>query len=371
MPGHGYFFSPPPSAQSEPSPLEPSTCPRGMDHQSWIHYRLGLQELSRRTEDSLRRAVQCFEATLSNCPDYIPAHIYLAETLVLLSHSGYQVFDPRTTLPKIRKHLGRAIRAQADSQTNAAALALSAKVSLLFSFDFKRAEIDFERASELHRTYPPAYHGIAHLRVVQGNVEGAFEAIQEAHKCDPLSPMLHATAGWLCYFTGAYEDGVERIRQTLKLHPHFPPGHVMLGLNLEALRRYDEAIHHYKVSLDLQLSSVPLACLGHACGRDGRRREAREYLKRLHKLKEERFVNGLFFALVHLGLGDLDQTVTLLEQAYEERADWLIQLGIDPRWRELDSNARFVRLLKKVGVHKYWKEASLKNRGRQKSAGAS
>jgi DNA-binding winged helix-turn-helix (wHTH) protein len=355
-PDRGYFFVKPPTADDPASPLEPLACPRGMDHEAWLSYRVGLQELARRTEESLRRALRNFEATLASSPDYVPAHINLAEALVLLSHTGYQTFDPRKTIPTIHRHLKHALIAGTDRKTTAAALSLSGKVNLLFFFDIDASEIDYNKALALDHTYAPIYHGLAHLYVVKGFHKKAFEAIQQAHEWSPLSPMIRATNGWLRYFTGRPEEGVRLLQTTLKVYQAFPTGHVMLGMNLEAIGRITEAIHHYKTALDLQHSAVPLACLGHVYGKLKRIREARRCEKQLRILSQDRFVSTIFAAHISVGLGDHEKAVAQLMQAYAEKADWLIYLGVDPRWQPLHSNKRFVALLKKIGIYRYCKD---------------
>jgi hypothetical protein len=55
-------------------------------------------------------------------------------------------------------------------------------------------------------------------------------------------------------------------------------------------------------------------------------------------------------ALIAVGLGDNDEAIRLLEQAYRERFPWLIHLNPEPRLDPLGSHPRFKELVRKVGV---------------------
>jgi len=55
------------------------------------------------------------------------------------------------------------------------------------------------------------------------------------------------------------------------------------------------------------------------------------------------------FAVVYAGFGDVDQTIEMLEKAYEERSALLIWLNVWPIFDSLRSHPRFMRLLGRIG----------------------
>jgi hypothetical protein len=55
-------------------------------------------------------------------------------------------------------------------------------------------------------------------------------------------------------------------------------------------------------------------------------------------------------ALVYAGLGDREQALAWLEKAYNERSHWMVWLALDPRWSEIRGDARFQRLLTRIGL---------------------
>ena len=62
----------------------------------------------------------------------------------------------------------------------------------------------------------------------------------------------------------------------------------------------------------------------------------------------KKFVTPYGVALVYAGLGDKDTALTWLERAFDKRSHWLVWLRLDPRWRDLHSDARFVELVRRM-----------------------
>ncbi|MGH9844626.1 MAG: TPR end-of-group domain-containing protein [Blastocatellia bacterium] len=93
-----------------------------------------------------------------------------------------------------------------------------------------------------------------------------------------------------------------------------------------------------------------MTALGHVYAVSGQRAEAQRALDELHRMAERRYVSPYNLALVHAGLGEPDQAFDWLEQAYEQHAEWVIYLGVDPRLDHLRSTPRFTALLRRVGL---------------------
>ncbi|MCH8963282.1 MAG: hypothetical protein IH820_18700 [Bacteroidetes bacterium] len=84
----------------------------------------------------------------------------------------------------------------------------------------------------------------------------------------------------------------------------------------------------------------------------GRREEA---MTVLHDLMEERAENARGWnswnlALTYTGLGEREQALDWLEQAYKEHASQFIVLKVTPAFDTLRSEPRFQALLEKVGL---------------------
>ena len=102
--------------------------------------------------------------------------------------------------------------------------------------------------------------------------------------------------------------------------------------------------------MQLEDDALSLASLGYAYAISGNIEEAEKTLVLLDELSTKRLVSPYFFAMISVGLGDNEKTMEFLQQCLELREYWHILLKVDPFWDTLRGDARFVELLKKVGL---------------------
>jgi hypothetical protein len=62
-------------------------------------------------------------------------------------------------------------------------------------------------------------------------------------------------------------------------------------------------------------------------------------------------------SLIHVGLGEKEEALNLIEKAYVERYPWLIHLSVEPRLDPLRSELRFKTLVSRIGLG--WPKESL------------
>lgn len=67
-------------------------------------------------------------------------------------------------------------------------------------------------------------------------------------------------------------------------------------------------------------------------------------------MAKSRYVSSLYNATIHLGLGENSMALDGADQAYKERNDRLLYLGVDPIADPLRSDPRFRTLLRRIGL---------------------
>lgn len=314
-------------------------------------YAVAHAEWTRRTRDSVKRALDLFRELEELQPENARAHLGIAECLFLLSHVGFGILPVRTAIPEARTALDRALKLAAhDASIRAAVLSAIALISMASDWDLNAAETGFAEALMLDPNYSPAHHWKAHLLLYTDRWAEALEEIQLAGKLALNVPMVHATYGWFLYFTGDYNGAIKINEETVRLYKDFPAGYMMLGLAYEAAERYQDAIDAFTTSFGIDYRPTPLAALAHTYAISRRRRKAQQTLSELLSLKTTELVSPYFPAIVHAGLGNPDEALRLLGEARKERCDWLIQLSVDPRWKPLYGDSRFKKLMRQIGV---------------------
>jgi hypothetical protein len=81
----------------------------------------------------------------------------------------------------------------------------------------------------------------------------------------------------------------------------------------------------------------------------GDRKRARQVLDELAAISDQRYVCPYEIALVHLGLGDRDETFRWLEKGFRDRSICMVYTKYDPRLRPLRGDPRYVDLVRRIG----------------------
>jgi hypothetical protein len=83
----------------------------------------------------------------------------------------------------------------------------------------------------------------------------------------------------------------------------------------------------------------------------GKQEQARSILRELQELGRRKYVSQVFVAAIHTGLGDHDRALSSLEAAFEDRCFWLLRgVKVDPRFDRLREEARFQKLVQRMGL---------------------
>jgi tetratricopeptide (TPR) repeat protein len=152
------------------------------------------------------------------------------------------------------------------------------------------------------------------------------------------------------FFARQYDKAIEEGRNAVSMDPAFAPAHLVLGQAYQQKGMLPEAIVEFeKAAADG--GSIYAANLADALAVAGRRPEAATVADELSAQATRGFVPSYDLAIAQLGLGDRDKIFRLLETAVQERSPRTAFLGVDPRFSDLRSDARYHRLLRSMGLH--------------------
>jgi predicted Zn-dependent protease len=131
---------------------------------------------------------------------------------------------------------------------------------------------------------------------------------------DPLSPVVHTVASAVHLSVGRLGEAQALLNQALELDPDSPVAHHLLGWSWLAAGHPDDAEPHLRRGADSGFtnSSALLAVL-HA--RVGRHAHAAATLADLNRLASERWIPCFDRAIVQAALGNLDQSLGLVDEA--------------------------------------------------------
>ena len=144
-------------------------------------------------------------------------------------------------------------------------------------------------------------------------------------------------------------DG-EEYRQTLDLDCFFYKAFTSMGRAYAQKGMYEEAISMLQKGRSLS-GDMPniLGALGQTYALAGKGRQACDCLERLTAMAEDRHLSSSCFAILHLGLGNVEKSLEWLEHACDQRESQVGGLKVHPVYDPLRSEPRFQAILERIG----------------------
>lgn len=300
------------------------------------------------TAADLRKGVEYFQQAIEIDPLYALPYAGLADCYMLFGIGELGGQAPRQSFPKAKAAARRAL--EIDDQLVEALNSL-AGVAWIYDWDWPGAEALYQRVFALNPRYERAHHEYALYLVGQARYAEALAVMQHAYELDPLSLVINTNLGWVLYYARRSSEAIAQYRRALELNPHFVQAHFLLGLAYEQAGSHDKAIAVLRRALSLSDENWRLvASLAHAYAVAGQPDEARLLLAQLRERSAQHYVSSYDFGVIHISLGETTQALACLEEAFEERSDWLCWLQVEPRLDPLCNEARFADLLQRVGL---------------------
>ena len=314
------------------------------DQTAYEHYLRGRYYADRFDEPSVALARTQFQSAIDRDPAFAQAWAGLADT--------YRVFDYLSLLsPHEAAARGRAAaeRALALDPDLAAAHTSLATVLCDYYWEWEAADRHFRRAVELDPAYATGHQLYAEFLRDFGRIGEALEHIRIARDVDPLSPFYQLVQGTILMMSGRVAESIQLYDQLADTHPGYQSVHFYRGLACLHQGQLDQALAMMD-EYDAQCAMPDaIAIRGAVSAMLGREGDARRLLERLDELSVTRYVAPFHRGFIHLGLGDVERTLDLLEQSVAER-NWFVRIVRgDALFDPLRAHPRFQQILKTVG----------------------
>jgi len=300
------------------------------------------------TRTSWTRAKEYFEKAVEKDPGYAPAYGSLA-VLYIHSNRGSTTRDPRDLRVQARQWAEKALKLDGTLAEAHTALARVAQQE----WDWATADQEYRRAIEFNPSYPTAHIWYAqYLWAMQRSEESVAEA-KRAQQVDPVSPFVNTWAGAAYFYAGRTEEGMASMQKALELDPTFSDASLVLARAHFAQGMHPQAIAELQKALTFNDTEVlVLGALSHVYARAGQREDAVKLVAKLKRIEQEErgYVAPFGMIWAYAGLGDKEQAFARLERAYEQHADRMVWLNVDPLLEPLRSDPRFQDLVRRVGL---------------------
>jgi adenylate cyclase len=296
----------------------------------------------------VQTAIAYFEEAIERDPSYALAYAGLADCYNALGSWENGTLAPAEAMPKAKSAGARALELD---RMLAEAHCSFAYTAMHFDWDWSEAAQRLQRAFELNPNYPTAHHWHSHYLLATGRVAESLDESRRFVQLDPLDIVANSHLAWHYLFSHEFNATLEQCAATRALFPNafWPP--FFGGFAYEQKGMFDEAVEEFQKAIGFSGNlTCTAAGLGHVYALAGETQKATEIITELEEKAKTQYVSSYDTAIVHAGLGHVDEAFEQLQKAYEEHSSWLAYLAAEPRLDSLRSDPRFGRLLARVGL---------------------
>ncbi|HEU4939892.1 MAG TPA: winged helix-turn-helix domain-containing protein [Vicinamibacterales bacterium] len=297
--------------------------------------------------ESWNKARAFLEAAIARDPQFALAYDGLAELWWTAGFFGF--ISPREALSIGIVHALRAVEIDNDL---AEAHALLAQYVKQLAYDWAAVEREMTLALQLNPNSPIVRMRYATTRLMPfGRLDEAVLELERSIELDPLAmfPRL-----WLAVMLGLsrqYDRAINQGRLVLEIAPGHFLGHFTIGTVYYEAGMYSEAIEALRQAADLAGGApLMLGWLGLALADSGDRDGARAIVAQLCAMPPTVYVPPTSFAWIHLGLDEIDEFFTRMNQAIDERDHLIMAIKTYPFLERIRRDPRYSGLLRRMNL---------------------
>lgn len=305
-------------------------------------FRQGQFQWNKFNAEGAQQALKLFRAAIDKDPNYAEAYAGLSWAHTLLVY--VDAAAPHDLMPEAKRLAEKAL--QLDPALALGHVAMGS-VTLLYDWNFPKAESELRRAIDLNSNSSEAHYVLAACIGAQGRLAEGVDEMRIALAMDPVSALYMEALGVRYLYARRFAEARETLQKTLSLDPSFDSAVTDLAL-LEIIENNgDEAARRYVQAANMAGQAAFGEELRKAYAQGG---IAALLQKRLALFIEQKNATALDFASYYALLGQRDEALRSLDQAVTERRSRVIFARYSPIFDKLRDDPRFTRILDRVRV---------------------
>lgn len=304
-------------------------------------YVKGRNAWNKRKTADIEQAIVFFKQAVELNPNYALAYAGLADC-----HNMLAVYGGKAPTEAFRQAREAATKSIALDNRMAEGHAALAYTYFRGDWNWPEAEKEFKQAISINDNYPWTHLWYGSLLSAEGRFEEAIRETRRAQQIEKTSAIINIQLGLVYYFQHQYKQAVEECKKTIELDPTFFAAQRYLGLSYSQMGMHKEAIAEFEKAISASGDSPLMkAEYASALALSGDTTRAQTQLNNLLETSKTKYVSAYNIAAIYVGLKDKEQAFSWLNKAYQDRADWMVNLKVDPRFDGLRSDPRFGELL--------------------------
>jgi tetratricopeptide (TPR) repeat protein len=311
-------------------------------------YLKGRYEWSKRSPESLNKAVDYFTQAIVRDPSYAQAYAGLADTYNLLRE--FSTMPEKEAYPRAIAAARKAV--ELDDSLSEAHRAL-AFASFWWTWDFQGGEREFKRAIELSPNDAVAHHWYATSLMALRRFPEALSQIERARQLDPSSVSILADKALILFYAQQREEAISLLRQIETADPGFFETHRYRAYVALLSQDYPTYLAEAKKAAELNHDQAQLEIIAVA-GEGFARGGGKALLLSLKKMQEKYYAQGLVsgweLARTCALSGENREALKYLETDFSKHDTGVLSILCDPAFRRLGGDPAYRNLVARIGL---------------------
>jgi TolB-like protein/DNA-binding winged helix-turn-helix (wHTH) protein len=292
------------------------------------------------SEENLGKALAYTDNAIKLDEKYAPAWALRSSVENMMAEAG--LADATEGFRKARDDAERAI---ALDPTLASAYLALARTQIYCDWNWDAANASLTKAAALEPGNVEVFRIRSYLSRAMGNLDQAIKLYERAVALDPLRTDSYLDQGYLLYAAGRYDEAQASLQKALDLNPQAALVHLTLGKILILEGKPQQALVEIEKEPSEWGKFTAQALAYHALGREQDSNAALADLIAKYNLDAAYQV-----AQVYAYQGESNKAFEWLERAYKQRDPGLPEINIDPLFKNLHHEPKYIELLKKMNL---------------------
>ncbi len=279
-------------------------------------YLLGRHHMSRRGDDSLKKAIAFFQMAIDRDANFPLGYAGLSNAYGLMAVWGNLSFA-EVAAPR-REAVQKALAL--DNQSAEAYIALG---GLHYHHGrYEHAVQAFRRGLDLDPDHVTGHQWLGDAQRALGFYREAGESHRRARELEPLSPIVNLDLGSSLHLLGFHDRGLGYMEEAVALDTDFAAAYQHIGRVHRDLGRLDQAVFWLRRTHELEPERVePLLWLGEIYLDLGQKQQVRSCLNKLESIEPQNSRTSFFRYRYLVEVGQVTRARNAASQAAEELGD--------------------------------------------------
>jgi adenylate cyclase len=313
---------------------------------AYTAYLKGLHFWNKVTPADARKAIECFQESVNEDPQYAQAHAMIGMAYSYLGSTGQML--SATAFQFVHRHADIALKIDPRLPDGHIAKGMA---YLLYDWNWNAAHEALQKAIDLNPAATAAYTQLAFYYVITGDKQKALAIMEEASRLDPLSPFVNHQLANMYVLVERYDDAISHADRLLEINPIM---RAALDLKAWALAMKGDWSKALEIFQEVhRLANHPLKALmgmGYCYAILGEKEKAMDCISKIEQRQREEpdaVLDGDLIGIWY-GLGDFDKVFHYINECVRKRMSPPTFFLEYPPFKALKTDPRYDAVKRKI-----------------------